>query len=219
MSTTPEPVSDPRPSGMPGESAGLPASPLDEMQFLTLRQAVIRRRPIRRAARVARGSAWTILIVGFSGWPALFFMPSMSGLLVVAGICGVGALEYIGAGKMHDGDPSAPRFLARNQLIFVVLIAAYCVYQMLSYSPAETASSPQMKDEMALLTGGGGDLGHSVQAMLPVLTYVFWFLVLFTSAIGQGCLAVYYFSRRKYVDLYDRETPDWVKRIVTEVES
>ncbi|HSW44223.1 MAG TPA: hypothetical protein VLM89_01475, partial [Phycisphaerae bacterium] len=82
-----------------------PACPLDEMQFLILRQAVIRLRPIRRAAGVARGSALTILIVALAGWPILLFAPSLPGLAMVGGISAIGGMEYFGAIRMRRADP------------------------------------------------------------------------------------------------------------------
>jgi len=102
------------PGGADESASGAPACPLDELQFLLLRQAVIRRRPIRRAARVARSSAWTILVIGLAGWPVAMLVPSLTGFFVVAGISFVGVMEYIGSGRMWRGERSAPGFLART---------------------------------------------------------------------------------------------------------
>lgn len=219
MSTASPSIPDPAGAAPTGVFATLPGSPLDELQFLMLRQAAIRRRPICRAARLAYKSAWTILIVGFLGWPTLLYMPSLSGLAVVAGICGIGALEYIGAGKMHDGLRAAPKFLARNQLAFIILIAVYCVYQMLTFNSTELFSSPEVKQQITQLSGLMGDMSKTIEALVPVLVYAFWCIVLFTFTIVQGGLALYYITRGKHIELYERETPAWIKRIMTEVES
>jgi hypothetical protein len=188
------------------------------MQFLVLRQAVIRRRPIRRAARVARWSAWTILVIGMAGWPVLLLAPSISSLVAVCGICAIGALEYVGAGKLQRGQRDAPAFLARNQLIFVCLIAAYCVYQMITFRPDELQSAAGLskKDVELLGLGGAGDL---TRTLMPVAVYGFYSLVMLVSTVCQGCLALYYITRRKHIENFERDAPLWVKRVLAEVES
>jgi hypothetical protein len=209
-------------TGLPGVDIPLadPASPLDEMQFLVLRQAVIRRRPIRRAARVARWSAWTILVIGLAGWPVLLLAPSLSSLVVVCGICAIGVMEYIGAGKLQRGQRDAPAFLARNQLIFVILIAAYCVYQMITFSSDEMQAAAGLSGKDSELMGlGGSDLKRMFDVMMPVAVYGFYSLVMLVSAVCQGGLALYYITRRKHIEVFERDAPPWVKRILAEVES
>jgi len=209
-------------TGLPAVDAPLadPASPMDEMQFLVLRQAVIRRRPLRRAARVARFSAWSILVIGLGGGPVLLLAPSLSGLVVVCGICAVGVMEYIGADKLRRGQRDAPAFLARNQLIFILLIAAYCVYQMVTFSPDEMRAAAGLSGKDAgLLALGGGDMKRMFDAIMPVAVYGFYSLVILVSAVGQGCLALYYITRRKHIEIFERDATPWVKRILAEVES
>ena len=209
-------------TGLPALDGSLadPASPMDEMQFLVLRQAVIRRRPLRRAARVARFSAWTILVIGVGGWPVLLFSPSLSGLVVVGGICLIGVLEYVGADKMRRGQRDAPAFLARNQLMFVGLIAAYCVYQMVTFNPDEMRAAAGLSGKDAqVLELGAGDLTRTLDSLLPVAVYGFYLLVILLIAVCQGGLALYYFTRKKYIEVFERDAPLWVKRILAEVES
>ena len=158
-------------------------------------------------------------MVAFAGWPVLLFMPSFSGSIVVAGITVVGVLEFIGSLKMQRGLLAAPSLLACNQTMFILLIAAYCIYQMLTFSPEQMYSSPEVRDQMAQMDYMVGNLQHSLETMIPLAYYAFYCLVMFLVAICQGALAIYYLTRRKHIDRFNRETPDWVKSIIAEVES
>ena len=126
--------------------AAEPASPLDESHFQFLRHVTERRRPIRNAARTARASAITILVIGAGSTPLLLFSPSCQGLLVVAGIWVIGVREYIGSQRMRQGLPSAAVFLGRNQLAFITLIVAYCLIQMLTFSGARARDAGSCLD-------------------------------------------------------------------------
>jgi len=142
-------------------------------------------------------------------------VPSLTGFFVVAGISFVGVMEYIGSGRMWRGERSAPGFLARNQLLFVLVIIAYCVYQMATFSPDAMYSSPETRE---MLAQAAGDLQQAIEAALPLFYYAVYGLVMLLSAVCQGGLALYYVTRRRYVDLFNRETPAWIVRIMAEVE-
>lgn len=207
----PGPVQSP-PSGATSRESGVP---LDDMQLLLLRQAVVRRRPVRRAAWVAFTSAWTILVIAVLAWPVVMLMPSPVGLVVVAGITLVGVMEYIGSGRMWRMERSAPAFLARNQLTFVLLIVAYCVYRMVTFSPQALYSSPETREMLAQVAG---DLQEAVEAVVPFFYYAIYGLIAFLIVVCQGGLACYYITRRQYIDRFERETPAWVKQLMAEVE-
>ena len=102
-----------------------------------------------------------------------------------------------------------------NQLLFVLVIIAYCVYQMATFSPDAMYSSPETRE---MLAQAAGDLQQAIEAALPLFYYAVYGLVMLLSAVCQGGLALYYVTRRRYVDLFNRETPAWIVRIMAEVE-
>ncbi len=204
------------PRGLAAESA----SPLTEAHFRLLRQAAETRRPIRSAARTARSSAITILVVGAIGIPILIFSPSWLGLLVVAGICTVGVIEYIGSRRMRRADPSAAAFLACNQFAFMTLIVAYCVIQMLTFSPAKSRAALISPDVEELLSqaGYGQEASRQLDVWAPIVTYGFYSFVIVLSVGFQGGLALYYLTRRRHLQALQRSTPEWIARLFRELD-
>lgn len=200
--------------------AGQTPSPLTEAHFKLLRQAVAARKPVHNAARTARGSATTILVIGVASIPIAVLYPSWLGTAVVAGICTVGVIEYIGAQRMRRGDPAAAVFLGRNQLAFLAVIVAYCLIQMLTYSPAQTRSaldSAELQPAFEQMPELRQQLDGMIQSFAPIATYGFYSLVIVISIAAQGGLAVYYFTRRRHLEALQHSTPPWIRRLFDEL--
>jgi len=198
-----------------------PASPLDESHFQLLRQVTEGRRPIRNAARTARISAITILVIGAVSTPLLLLSPSWQGLFAVAGIWAIGVFEYIGSQRMRQGLPSAAAFLGRNQLAFIALIVVYCVLQMLSFSGARARDeliSPELQSQLAMLPGLEHDIDSQLGFWAPIVTYGFYSLVIVLSLAVQGSLAFYYFTRKRHLEMLAHHTPAWIRRLFTELD-
>jgi hypothetical protein len=199
-----------------------PASlaPLSEAHFALLRRALTCRQPVRKAARTARFSAFTILVIGVAGIPVALFSPSSLSVLAAVGICTVGIVEYAGARRMQRGEVSASRLLGTNQLAFLGLIAAYCVTQMVSFSAAGTGTSllpADMQSQLSQLQGLDQNLDHEMRAWAPLAACGFYSLVLILSVVFQGGLAIYYFTRRRHLLAFAQATPDWVQRLFNEL--
>ncbi len=195
--------------------------PLREEHYRALRAAIGTRRPIQRAARTARGSALTILLISGLGAVVSLIWPSWIGWVMVAGIAVIGAVEYIGAGGVRRGEPGAAVLLATNQLAFVLLISAYCVYQMVTaaHSGGDFGLiSPELRAELAPLQGAGVNIEQQLSAWAPVIAYGFYTLVIVVSALAQGGLALYYLTRRRYLAEFAEDTPSWIQRLLAEVE-
>ncbi len=193
-------------------------SPLSEEDFALLRHALVGRDPVRRAARTARFSAASILVIGAAGIPITLFWPSWLSLVMVAGICAIGAIEYIGARRMQRGDVSAASFLGRNQLAFLGLITAYCVYQMVTMSSAAaqgTLLSPDLQS--ALDQMGSADVERQMKTWAPLATCGFYSLIILLSVCFQGGLAVYYFTRKRHLQAVADATAPWVQRLFSEL--
>ena len=53
---------------------------------------------------------------------------------------------------------------------------------------------------------------------LPMLVNGFYLLVIVLSLAYCGGLALYYYTRRRHVEAFVRETPDWVRRQLLELD-
>ena len=195
------------------------SAPLREEDFLLVRQAALRRRPIQGAARTAHTSAIVMLAIGVSAVPLSLLWPSWDGILTAAALCAVGVLEYEGFRRMRRADPAAARFLGRNQLALLGIIIAYSVIQMVTFSPKqvkEAAISPEARSQLAALPEMQKAIDAEIDRYAPLATYGFYGLVIFLSLLCQGGLAMYYFTRRRHLEAFHSQTPPWVQRLFIE---
>jgi len=199
-------------------STPAPVSPLSEDDFQLLRRAAAARRPIRRIAGTARFSAVTTLLIGVGGIPLLVFWPSGTALLTVVGICTIGLIEFIGYRRIRRGVPSAATLLGRNQLAFMALIVAYCIFQAATFArqPTGVFGSSDLQSSLSQLDPG---MAHEAQRWTPIVGYGFYGLVAFLSVCFQGGLALYYFSRRQSLETLENSTPAWVRRVFAELDA
>jgi hypothetical protein len=206
------------PKGLAG--GGEEASPIGEREWGLVREAAVRRRKVKRAAATARSSAIVTLVIGLAALPFVLVSPSFSGLVVVAGILVVGVREWKGYGKMRRAESGAASYLGWNQVALVGVITFYCLFQMASFSTEEVKSaaiSPEVRSQLATMPGMAADIDRMIEQWAPYAVYGFYSLVMLVSALAQGATAVYYFSRRKYVETFNRQTPEWVRKIFEEV--
>lgn len=197
------------------------ADPLTPADHDLLRRCAAARRPIRRAARVARGSAISILVIAAAGVPLLVFSPSVGGLVMVAGIGAIGCCELVGSRRMRRGEPGAARLLALNQAVFLVLIVGYCLSRIVLLSRAGVAGmlGAEAARQLAELQAAGVDLGAELEGLTRLLTFTFYGLVALVSVAAQGGLALYYLSRRRHLLAWRAGTPAWVQRVLATIES
>ncbi len=123
-----------------GHRSGESAAPLTEDDFALIRQATGRRKAIRKAAKVAKRSATTTLVIGALAVPFVLLSFSLSGLVMAAGLIVVGSIENRGHRMLLRADPAGPKLLARNQLAFLGLIVVYCVWQIIAAGTVEAVS-------------------------------------------------------------------------------
>lgn len=201
----------PTPPPLPPTPATTPApTPVDgfrltEDQVRAVGDAQKRAQKIRRAISVAKFDAWTVAI--FGGLTLSFALLSFSwfGILLGGGMCAIAWVEFRGAKGLRQFDPDATRLLGMNQLVLGGLLIAYALYSLWGVyhdqSPLlnELKSTPEMSNLMVDARGIAETIGLLVYGTL-VLVGLF----------GQGGTALYYFSRRKYIDAYLRETPAWI---------
>ena len=164
-----------------------------------------RLKSIRRAASMAGLNGWVAALLAAVSAPFAPF--GLVAALVTVGLAVVAYNEFRGRKRLLAFDPSAPTLLGWNQVGLLAMIVAYCLW-MLSVSlrgagtlAAEMQATPELADAL-----GGLDVG----GLYKRLAIGFYGAVIVLSAIFQGLNAVYYFSRRKHVDAYLRQTPQWV---------
>jgi hypothetical protein len=206
-------------SGESSAAARPPASPLDESQFALVQEAARTYTPIKRAARTALGSSIVTLLIGASAVPFLLIWPSFSGLLITVGLGVIGAVEFLGYRKLRKADPAAARFLATNQLAFLGLIVFYCLLQMLGFSLEDAkaaALSPEVRAQLGAAPDVARAIDRDIERWAPLVTYGFYSLVMVLSLFFQGGMAYYYFTRRKFLEAFRRQTPPWVRRLLVE---
>jgi hypothetical protein len=189
----------------------IPASspPLGESHHQELTAAARRGEPIRRAARVATFNAWTTAILAALSAPLALF--SVAGLLVFAALAAVAWNEFRGRRRLLNFDPAGASILGWNQLGLLGMITVYCVWALYSglvgasSLEAQLAANPELGEAIGSLQGMEG-----FDELYRTIVVALYGTVIALSAIFQGANAIYYFTRRKYVERYVRETPAWV---------
>lgn len=181
-------------------------SPLAPEHHIELATANERAKKIRKAANVAAFNGW---VTGFFALCSAPFAPfSISGFLVTVGLVVVAYNEFQGKSRLLRFDPDAAKLLGWNQLVFLAIIVAYCCWMLFtgltSESPiaAEMASNP----DLARVLGSSEQFDFFYKAIVVAV----YGTVILLSGIFQGLNALYYFTRRKHVESYLAETPDWV---------
>ncbi len=202
------------------ESSEATVPTLTDAHFAEVRQAVRDRRRVKAAARTALSSGSITLMIGVLAAPFVLVWPSASGVMIVAGMCAVGAVELFGYRRMRRAEPSAARLLGANQLAFLGLISLYCVMQMVAFSPEEAqaaALSPEVQAQLSAVPEMAGAINDLVLRWAPIVTYGFYSLLIGLSVCFQGGMALYYFTRRKHIERFNQATPQWIRRLFVEM--
>ena len=185
-----------------------PAGPLSPENREVLARAHERAAKIRKAAGVASFNGWATAI--FAGLSAPFAFFSLSGFFVTAGLSLVAYQEFQGRKRLLKFDPSAARMLGWNQLGLLSVIIIYSLWSMYygwyntQLFSDEISKNPELSQ--VLNTEEIDELARYV----ILLTYS---LVIVLSVVFQGANAWYYFSRRKHIEAYLQETPEWAVEV------
>ena len=174
------------------------ASPLTPEQHEELRDAKDRSASFLGAAKVAAFNGWTVGF--FAVLSMLFGLFSLTSFLVGVGLAFVARNEFVGRRRLRSFDPSGPELLWRNQIGFMALIIAYCLWSMYR---TVALPDPEMTELTELLGDGTGELVQS-------LTLTVYATVIVATGIFQGLNARYYFLRVARIRDYVRDTPEWV---------
>ncbi len=183
-----------------------PDGPLTQSHQEEIAAAHDRARKIRKAAGVANFNGWVTGFFAVTSIPFAFF--SLISFIVMAGLSIVTYNEFMGRKRLLRFDPKAAAFLGWNQIGFLALIICYCLWMLvaglMSEGPfaAELEAKPELREVFDSVDG--------FDVLYKMIIAAVYGLVIFLSVIFQGFNAFYYFTRRKFLDAYVRETPDWV---------
>lgn len=181
-----------------GQAGGLTTA-----QVEAIAHARRRGRKITRAAGVAAVSGWTMAVFAFITLLTGLF--SIVSLLLGAGLGVVAYFELRGSRKLRDLDLTAPVHLGFNQIALGVLIILYC-----SWGVLQALVGPSPYDSYLAAGGDTARMIEPIDQLNRAIMSGFYAVLLCVSVVAQGCTALYYFTRRRHMIAYLRETPDWV---------
>jgi hypothetical protein len=163
---------------------------------------------IRRAILTAKFSGWTTAI--FAAGTLALSLTSFWGLVLGAAMAVISIIEFRGVSELQRLDVTAPKRLALNQLAFGILLFAYGAF-MLWDSFYGSGGSDVIKQAIgdAGMTGDK-QLDSMVNRVYSMAAVALYGSVMLAAILGPGLTAVYYYTRKKYIERYLRETPQWI---------
>ncbi|MBC8354089.1 MAG: hypothetical protein H8E66_19020 [Planctomycetes bacterium] len=182
------------------------SGPLAAEHHRELALANERAKKIRKAAGVAAFNGWMTGIFALTSAPFAPF--SIAGFMVTVGLSIVAYNEFRGRKGLLRFDVSAPRLLGWNQVGFLAMIIVYCLWMIFAGLTGDGpfAAELEANPELGQVLDGVDGLDY----IYKLIVLAVYGTVAVLSAIFQGWNAYYYFSRRKHVEDYVSETPDWV---------
>jgi hypothetical protein len=193
-----------------GMSGQLSDNPLSASHRRELSAARDRARPIRKAARVASFNGWSSAAIAALSAPFSIWSPV--GMALTAGIALIAFNEFRGRKKLLNFEPSGATLLAWNQLGLLAMIIGYCFWMMHGNLIDSSSLSAELKG-LSELDSSLADTVDSLQPMIQQAVRGFYLGVIALSVLFQGGTAIYYFSRRRLVEDFVAETPEWVREV------
>jgi hypothetical protein len=184
----------------------LPSGQLSPELRRELALARDRTKVIRKAASVAAFNGWVTAVIAALSAPFAPF--SLVGFLVTCGLALVAYNEFRGRKRLLAFDPSTATLLGWNQLGFLAMISAYCglmLFTNLNSFSSQLEAKPELEQALGSL--------DEFEGLYRLVVIGLYGTVFVLSVIFQGLNALYYFTRRKYIEAYLRETPAYVQEI------
>jgi hypothetical protein len=198
---------DPHSNAPKASAAASPA--LTPEQLGEIARAKQRGVKVQRAVRVATTDAWITAI--FAAGAILTSCGGIDQLAIGIALAFVAYNSFRGAAGLKRFDLAAPGRLAFNQVFLASAIILYAAYEFWLVSTGKSALLQALAGNTSY--SGLGDMGQSVDSIRDLivwalkLTYV---LLMLGTIVGQGLTALYYRSRRRLLDDYLHQTPQWV---------
>jgi len=190
-------------------AAGPANSPLSPEHLAQLEASNQRAKKIRRAAAVATTDAWLSAIFAALTLLSAIFSP-VSAILGLA-LAVIAFNSFRGAKRLRQLDPSAPHFLACNQIALALALVTYAACSL--YAAAHASSNL-----LSSATSAGPDVEKALGDLHLDRLYWLASLALYGTLIvgtvlAQGLAAIYYATRKKHIDAYLAATPGWILQL------
>jgi hypothetical protein len=195
----------------PLAGALLTDNPLTATHRRELAIARDRAKTIRKAARVAAFNGWTTAAAAAFSAMFLVFDRSPLAIAITLGLTIITYNEFRGRKRLLNFDPSAATMLGWNQLGLLAMIIVYCLWSLMGSAGEADAVRSELKSYADLDAALGS--GASFEGMVKTLSYAMYGGVILLSVIFQGGNALYYFTRRRHVEEFVAETPEWVRDV------
>ncbi|MGH8016942.1 MAG: hypothetical protein ACREIA_01415 [Opitutaceae bacterium] len=154
-------------------------------------------RTVRRAALVARVSGISLIVLGGISFLFAVTNPLSAGFLISVAVVVNGFVEWRASRRLEALDRRAPGWLALNQLLLGLEIAAYSVWQTFHFEQAELEAllrRPSIKPWLQLFDPAALDV---LLTALPGAIRLFYALVGVIAFLGCAATALYYLGKRK----------------------
>ncbi len=155
---------------------------------------------------MATCDAWSIGIFAALSLPLSLIFFDIPSILISVGMVVVTVIEYRAANELRKLDVFAPRRLGFNQVAFATIL---CLYALWNLGAAFFGPPPNLgvsKDQMAQLSQVMGNM-NDLARWLSMMVYGGIILI---AIAAQGGLALYYFTRTKYVRDYVAHVSPWI---------
>ena len=192
--------------------------PPEAMRQVT--DAQLRLSAVLRARKVAQRACISLVFMGvLTGMFAVVGGqgPSWSGLVMGVWMTAAGIVEFIGAQGTAKLKPKALTMLAVNQLLLGLMFAGFGAWWMLAlkmgWNTADVTTAEQIYTSLSnSILAIGTATASPAQIKVAAYTIVYWAygsIVLF-GLLVDAPMALYYFYRRRQLEAYLRETPEWI---------
>jgi len=194
--------SDPLPFAHPAAPA--PTGPQFTPQNVReIHEAQFRYRRIARAISVAKFDAWTVLVLGVLS--ILFSLTSFSGLLVGAGLTISAMVELKQVARLKRLEFSSLLVLTQNQIGLATVLMLYALYNLYV-----TATGPSPLASLGNSTPEVQDVLKPYEGLVQTASYAVYVGLIVIAILAQGGMALYYWTRRKFLADYIEHTPPWL---------
>jgi hypothetical protein len=188
---------------IPPPLPGATAPGLSPQQLAQIAEARQRRRKIHRAVVYALFDGWTIAI--FAALTLLGGFFHWIGFVLGAAMALVALVELRGARGLKQLDVNAPRTLAINQLFLGGVLLSYAIYSLWGIYHGRGTVASQLADYPELSA-----LAIDIDQLEKLLAWLIYGTLAAVAVFGMGGTALFYLSRRRHVEAYLRQTPQWI---------
>ena len=188
---------------MPAAATAAPG--LSPEQLKQIADARSRSAKIRKAVFVAQFDGWSVAV--FAGITLLGGLIGLSwvGILLGVGMAAAAFIELKAVKRLRALDATVTKTLAWNQVFLGALLFSYAVYSLVLIYTGRTELAKQLEayPEMA-------DMAVNVNQIAKLIGLLVYGTLITVAIVCQGGTALFYLSRRKHIEAYVRETPQWI---------